>query len=223
MSNFMDTYVDVAERIRQLREKYPDATLQPADPSKPFWIEDVPNIGPRLVYVAACYRTADDQRPGIGMAWEPLPGLTPFTKGSELMVAETSAWGRAIVAALAADTQKVASADEVRNRQSSDNLREIARPNPKPAQSTTTITQMPKPAAKQGGVATEAQRKYAKALLSQVGNDDTLIADLTGGAGIEQLSAAQAKQVIQDLLAIKKGEATLSYDGDGKATVSYKS
>jgi hypothetical protein len=138
------------------------------------------------------------------------------------MVAETSAWGRAIVAALAADTQKVASADEVRNRQGSDNLREIARPNPKPAQ-TTTITQMPKPAAKQGGVATEAQRKYAKALLSQVGNDDTLIADLTGGAGIEQLSAAQAKQVIQDLLAIKKGEATLSYDGDGKATVSYKS
>jgi len=115
----MDNYVDVAERIRQLRDKYPDATLQPADPSRPFWIEDVPNIGPRLIYVAACYRTADDMRPGIGMAWEPLPGLTPFTKGSELMVAETSAWGRAIVAALAADTQKVASADEVRNRQAS--------------------------------------------------------------------------------------------------------
>lgn len=33
------------------------------------------------------------------------------------MNAETSAWGRAIVAALAADTQKVASAQEVRNRQ----------------------------------------------------------------------------------------------------------
>ena len=33
------------------------------------------------------------------------------------MNAETSAWGRAIVAALAADTQKIASAQEVRNRQ----------------------------------------------------------------------------------------------------------
>ena len=217
MSNFMDTYVDVAERIRQLRDKYPDATLQPADPTRPFWIEDVPNIGPRLVYVAACYRTADDQRPGIGMAWEPLPGLTPFTKGSELMVAETSAWGRAIVAALAADTQKVASADEVRNRQASNTRPEQAS---KPA----TVTQIaPKAAVKQGGVASDAQRKYAKALLTQLGNDDTLIADLTGGAGLEQLSASQAKQVIQDMLAIKKGEATLAYDNDGKATVSYKS
>ena len=212
MSNFMDNYVDVAERIRQLRDKYPDATLQPADPSRPFWIEDVPNIGPRLVYVAACYRTADDMRPGIGMAWEPLPGLTPFTKGSELMVAETSAWGRAIVAALAADTQKVASADEVRNRQASN-----AQPS-KPA----TVTQIaPKAAAKLGGVASDAQRKYAKALLSQVAGDDTLIQDLSGGAGMEQLSASQAKQVINDLLAIKKGEATLEYDGDGKGTVRY--
>ena len=152
------------------------------------------------------------------MAWEPLPGLTPFTKGSELMVAETSAWGRAIVAALAADTQKVASADEVRNRQSNDSIAALVRPNTKPA----TVTQIaPKAAEKQGGVASDAQRKYAKALLSQVGSDDTLIADLTGGAGVEQLSAAQAKQVINDLLAIKKGEATLQYDSDGKGTVSY--
>ena len=34
------------------------------------------------------------------------------------MNAETSAWGRAIIAVLAADTQKIASAEEVRNRQS---------------------------------------------------------------------------------------------------------
>jgi len=38
---------------------------------------------------------------------------------------------------------------------------------------------------------------------------------------MEQLSASQAKQVIHDLLAIKKGEATLEYDGDGKGTVRY--
>jgi hypothetical protein len=30
------------------------------------------------------------RRPGIGMAWEPFPGRTPYTKASELMNAETS-------------------------------------------------------------------------------------------------------------------------------------
>lgn len=118
MSNFAADYVDVAERIRIFRDLYPEGSLRPADPSRPFWVEDVPGVGPRLIYVAAAFRTPDDPAPGIGSAWEPLPGRTPYTRDSELMVAETSAWGRAIVAALAADTKRgVASADEVRARQ----------------------------------------------------------------------------------------------------------
>ncbi len=118
MSNFAADYVDVAERIRIFRDLYPEGSLRPADPTRPFWIEDVPGVGARLIYVAAAYRTPDDPAPGIGSAWEPLPGRTPYTRDSELMVAETSAWGRAIVAALAADTKRgVASADEVRARQ----------------------------------------------------------------------------------------------------------
>ena len=44
--------------------------------------------------------------------------MTPYTKNSELQNAETSAWGRAIVAVLAADTRKgVASRSEVEARQ----------------------------------------------------------------------------------------------------------
>jgi hypothetical protein len=117
MSNFAADYVDVAERIRMFRDLYPEGSLRPANLERPFWIEDVPNVGPRLVYVAAAYRHPEDPAPGIGSAWEPLPGKTPYTRDSELMVAETSAWGRAIVAALAADTKRgVASADEVRAR-----------------------------------------------------------------------------------------------------------
>jgi hypothetical protein len=117
MSNFAADYVDVAERIRMFRDLYPEGSLRPASLERPFWIEDVPNVGPRLVYVAAAYRHPEDPAPGIGSAWEPLPGKTPYTRDSELMVAETSAWGRAIVAALAADTKRgVASADEVRAR-----------------------------------------------------------------------------------------------------------
>lgn len=110
-------YVDVAERIRQFREIYPEGSLQPWNQDKPF--EIVTAEGKTFIaVVAAAYRAPDDHNPGVGMAWEPLPGTTPYTRNSELQNAETSAWGRAIVAALAADTKKgVASADEVRNRQ----------------------------------------------------------------------------------------------------------
>jgi hypothetical protein len=112
MSNtFAKDYVDVATRIREFKEAFPTGSLQRVD------IQFV-NIGGKdfVVYTAAAYRSPDDERPGIGTAWEPIPGKTPYTKDSEVMVAETSAWGRAIVAALAGETKRIASAEEVRNR-----------------------------------------------------------------------------------------------------------
>lgn len=117
MADMMQDYVDVAERLRELRDKHPDASIQPMDPARPYWFEQLDTGNGQvtyLVYAAACYRTPDDTRPGIGMAWEPVPGRTSFTRGSELMNAETSAAGRAIVMALAADTKRgVASRQEV--------------------------------------------------------------------------------------------------------------
>lgn len=119
-------YVDVAERITEFRAKHPEGTLLPADLAKPFslmQVEGWTKNGDRVeqtfvVVVAAAYRTPDDPRPGIGMAWEIFPGRTPYTLGSELMNAETSAWGRAIIAVGAADAKRgIASAEEVRNRQ----------------------------------------------------------------------------------------------------------
>jgi hypothetical protein len=115
--SFAEDYVDVASRIAIFREKYPEGSLQPYDPTDPAKLIVV---GDKtfIQYVACAYRTADDTRPGIGTAWEPFPGRTPYTRDSEAMVAETSAWGRAIVAVLAADTKRgIASAEEVRNRQ----------------------------------------------------------------------------------------------------------
>lgn len=120
------SYNDVASRIRELRAAFPDGRLRPADPAKPYTIE---NVGGQtyIVYVAACYRDQWDQLPGIGMAWEPVPGKTQFTKASELQNAETSAWGRAIVAALIADTKTVASAEEVRNRAAEEGIPDTPR------------------------------------------------------------------------------------------------
>lgn len=111
----LDAYVDVATRIVEFRNQYPTGSLQQV---KYELIEAGSKVF--IAFTAAAYRTPDDQRPGVGTAWEPIPGPTNFTRDSEMQNAETAAWGRAIVAALAADTKKgIASQEEVRNRQQS--------------------------------------------------------------------------------------------------------
>jgi hypothetical protein len=108
-------YKQVPERIKDFKEKHPEGRLRPMDTARPYWLEVIEGQA-FIVYAAAAYRDADDQLPGIGLAWECFPGKTPYTKGSELQNAETSAWGRAIVAALASESKSVASAEDVRNR-----------------------------------------------------------------------------------------------------------
>jgi len=120
----LDDYVTVAERIEQFRDRYPDGSLQaewqmvlvptPVKGEDGTWTT---LDRPILVFKAYAYRSPEDQRPGVGHASEPVPGKTQFTKDSEWANGETSAWGRAIVAVLAADTRKgVASRDEVQAR-----------------------------------------------------------------------------------------------------------
>jgi hypothetical protein len=112
-NKLMLDYIDVAERITMFREQHPEGSLQ----QHSLDFKEVAG-GWWVIYTAAAYRSPDDPRPGIGTAWEPVPGKTNFTRDSELQNAETAAWGRAIVAALAADTKRgIASAEEVRNRQ----------------------------------------------------------------------------------------------------------
>jgi hypothetical protein len=116
MSKFsMDDYVDVAERIRQFYDRFPDGSLRTG--SAPQIVDA--GGKPFVMYHAQAFRTPDDPCPTDGWAWEPVPGPTQFTKDSELMNAETAAWGRAIVA-LGFETKKIASKQEVRNRQGAD-------------------------------------------------------------------------------------------------------
>jgi len=123
--NYSDGYVDVAERALAFFAKYPEGSLRPYNPDKPFeiiYLDDdraqaytaafsgrkwASSYQPTMFicYTAAAYRTADDPMPGIGVAWEPFPGLTPYTHNSEVMNAETSSWGRAIVAVGAAEAK----------------------------------------------------------------------------------------------------------------------
>jgi hypothetical protein len=119
----LDDYIDVAQRIADFRERYPEGTLQAHEPWRLVQAQGTEKNGEIvqqtfIVYTAAAYRHPDDPRPGIGVAWEIFPGRTPYTRGSELMNAETSAWGRAIIAVGASDSKRgIASREEVRNRQ----------------------------------------------------------------------------------------------------------
>lgn len=107
----LSDYVDVPERIRLFADKHPDGSLRAEVIHWPT--TEVPFIAVK----AEAFRSPMDEAPGVGLAWEPFPGTTPYTKKSELQNAETSAWGRAIIAVLAADSKRgIASQDEVRNR-----------------------------------------------------------------------------------------------------------
>lgn len=113
-------YIDVATRIVEFREKYPEGSLTRVSPDGTLVPVEFREFGNKAwtVYTAFAYRSPEDKLPGVGTAWEPVPGPTNFTRDSELQNAETAAWGRAMVAALAVDTRKgVASSEEVRNRQ----------------------------------------------------------------------------------------------------------
>jgi hypothetical protein len=104
----MNDYVDVAERIRMFREKFPNGSLQQVS------LQFIEFAGKSwVVYTAAAYRTPDDPTPGHGTAWEQVPGKSNFTRDSECSNAETSAWGRAIVAVLAAETKRIATRNEI--------------------------------------------------------------------------------------------------------------
>ena len=108
MSEYAKDYVDVAARIAEFYTRYPEGSLQ-MDPVE--WVEIE---GARFVMGRAyAYRTPDDQRPGIGTAWEPVPGRTPYTRGSEVQNLETSAWGRAIAALGVATKAGIATAQDV--------------------------------------------------------------------------------------------------------------
>ena len=115
MSFNMDDYVDVAERIKRVKEQFPEAVFRPANPLEPFKVVEVAGIT-YIAYTAALYRDPFDSCPAIACAWEEVPGKTPYTKGSELMNAETSAWGRCAIA-IGIPSKKIASVEEIRARQ----------------------------------------------------------------------------------------------------------
>jgi hypothetical protein len=215
-NNFAADYIDVATRIVEFRTRYPEGSLRPYNPDQPI---TVISIGEKtyLQYVAVAYRDPHDAAPGIGVAWEPFPGRTPFTRDSEAMVAETSAWGRAIVAALAADTKKgIASADEIKVAQA-----RRAAPQAKPVTQEATATAPDEiDQGWQSGDETDPKRATPKQVqriqiirqqIPTLQDDETYHAKLLQAYGVvstKDLTQAQANNLIDRLQKTIEGGAT---------------
>lgn len=207
-SGFARDYIDVATRIAEFRRQYPTGSLRPVNPEQPI---RVVTIGDKtfLEYVAAAYRTPEDTCPGVGISWEPFPGKTPFTRDSEAANAETSAWGRAIVAALAADTKHgVASLDEVENARarSSTPAAPVRRSKIRAAADANTDDGEPIVVPIESGdapKATDAQVKKIGILRRELALDDETYRDrlgrLYGVPSAKDLTIAQASDLIEKL------------------------
>lgn len=206
---FAEDYVDVAERLRLFKAAFPNGCLRPADPSQPFTIQE---IGGRefIVYVAAAYRSPDDPMPAIAVAAEPAVGKTNYTRDSEVMNAETSAWGRAILAALAADSRKIASLDEVRNRradQDGDSRVDDTRFGAPRARAGSNAKPTGSSSGGGGGLASPAQIKLMTKLIGETGTDLGFVSEVAARPieALVDLKSAEASQVIKAL--IEKKEA----------------
>ena len=108
---FAEDYIQVNERIIAFKEEFPEGSLQ----------SEVMSLTDEYVMVKAyAYRTPTDEKPGIGHSGLKIPGATPYTRGSELENAETSAWGRAL-AALGFEVKRgIASKEEVDMKRNGD-------------------------------------------------------------------------------------------------------
>jgi hypothetical protein len=207
-NGFARDYIDVATRIAEFRRQYPTGSLRPTNVEQPI---RVVTIGDKtfLEYVAAAYRTPDDACPGVGIAWEPFPGKTPFTRDSEAANAETSAWGRAIVAALAADTKHgVASLDEVENARARNSAPTAPVRRSKIAVAAASNNDDGEPIVisverSDAPKATEAQVKKIAILRRELALDDETYRDrlgrLYGAPSSKELTVAQASDLIEKL------------------------
>ena len=128
----LSNYVDVPSRFALALDKWPDLRVVESPP-------EVVTVGDQtfISVTMTVYRTPDDLIPARGCAWEPIPGKSSFTRGSEMMNASTSALGRCI--GLMMPFGKMASMEEVRNRQPET-------PSQKPVERTESSGDSPSPA-----------------------------------------------------------------------------
>ena len=221
MENTMsrEDYIEVSERIQRFYEKYPDGSLQ----GSWTWMGPGHDV---IVFTAEAFRSQEDSRPGIGHASEPYPGLTSFTKNSEMMNAETSAWGRAIASLGIAVHRGIASAQEVRAAQRGTDFTPVKRVSTTeddngwygpPVEPTPHVDQGPSPAQMTYAGKEAATDKQLKMIIGKLSNIGIVTPDgilqyvngVLGENGMEQVagSSAMTKQAAHKVIAVLVAES----------------
>lgn len=107
-------YIEVNERVVEFHSLFPEGVI---------WTEIVDQIGlvigddvPRIC-VKAYARRRPGEDPFTGLSWLEVPGGTPYTKGSEIENAETSAVGRALAFMGIAAKEGIATLEEILSKQ----------------------------------------------------------------------------------------------------------
>lgn len=140
-------YVEVKDRIALFYQSYPDGRIQTellidatqidveyetvrktrGEGADRRQVElQKPSLRGVVTVKAMVYRTPDDPLPCVGHSWLAMPGQTPYTEGSELENAETSAVGRALAMAGIAVNKGISSGNEIRMKRQDDAEEELA-------------------------------------------------------------------------------------------------
>ena len=123
----LSDYVDVPTRFAALLAKWPELRIKEHRP-------EIITVGDQIFISVTmqAWRTPDDPIPCQATCYEPFPGRTPFTKLAEQQNASTSCLGR--LAGLMMSFPKMASLEEVVNRQIEEKPKSFASDKPSEAQ-----------------------------------------------------------------------------------------
>ena len=176
----LDGYVTVNERLKMALAKYPDLRVM----ELPFLVQEI--NGDTFLWCAVAVYPTPEHQPTNGSVLEPMPGRTPYTRNSELMVGYTSALGRALGYLGFGIDKGIASNDEVAARVGTDREFEDAMP---------AVTR-----AKVGSRAKTAASKAAQAAFDRAGDADTAeplesVLDAFPGASVKKRQEPTEKMI----------------------------
>ena len=183
-------YVDVPTRLAEALKRWPNLRIQETRPV-------IVTVDNQAYVEISCtvWRDDTDPLPTTAYCWEPIPGRTPYTKGSEMMNASTSCLGRALGFLGMGIGKSIASRNEVQARQPAHlaEVKPIRDDLEQPFSDTTNTKQYASP--KQRGMI------RARAFEKKIGTSDLMpyINKLLGNqySSIEALSKQEASQVIE--------------------------
>jgi hypothetical protein len=185
-------YVDVPTRLAQALKQFPDLRIQETKPI-------IVTVDNQQYVEISCtvWRDCTDLMPTVAYCWEPIPGRTPYTKGSEMMNASTSCLGRALGFLGMGIGKSIASRNEVQARQPATvaDITPIREDLEQPFGDTTDTKQYASP--KQRGMI------RARAFEKKIGTTELMpyINNVLGTqySSIEALDKREASQVIESL------------------------